>query len=129
VSFTVQAFPSLQLDPFAAGVVAEQTPVDWLHVPATWHIPAVQTTGFAPTQVPFWQLSLWVQALLSEQVDPFEAWTQLPVVGAQTLQVPHAAPAFCQAPFVSHDCGWLPLQVFEPGEQTPVHTPLAVLQT
>jgi hypothetical protein len=30
----------------------------------------VHTTGFVPVQVPAWQVSVWVQALLSSQVVP-----------------------------------------------------------
>jgi hypothetical protein len=68
VSVCVQALPSLQLSPFAfAGF--EQTPVDGLQVPASWHwSDAVQTTGFVPVQVPFWQVSVCVHALASSQL-------------------------------------------------------------
>src|SRR5207253_2002595 len=52
LSAWVQALPSLQLAPFAAGGF-EQTPLCGLQTPATWHwSPAAQTTGFAPTQTP-----------------------------------------------------------------------------
>ena len=45
VSVCVQALPSLQAVPFAAGGF-EQRPVPVSHVPATWHwSDAVQTTG------------------------------------------------------------------------------------
>jgi hypothetical protein len=33
----------------------------------------VQTTGLEPVQVPFWQVSVWVQALPSLHAVPF-AW-------------------------------------------------------
>ena len=69
VSVWVQALPSLQPVPLAlAGL--EQVPL--LHTPATWHwSSALQTTGLEPAQVPFWQVSVWVQALPSLQAVPF----------------------------------------------------------
>jgi hypothetical protein len=57
-------------------------------LPATWHwSDAPQTTGFAPTQVPFWQVSVCVQAFPSLQLVPFVAmgFEQVPVAG---LHVP-----------------------------------------
>src|SRR5438132_877033 len=70
VSDWVQASPSVQAVPLGlAGF--EQVPVAGSQVPASWHCPsAVQTTGFAPTQAPAWQVSLCVQALPSLQVAP-----------------------------------------------------------
>jgi hypothetical protein len=60
-----------------------QTPVEVLHIPATWHWSlAVHTTGLAPPQLPFWQVSVLVQALPSLQATPL-AFTGL-------LQVPFA---------------------------------------
>jgi hypothetical protein len=70
-----------------------------------------------------------VHALPSLQPVPLVAAAQAPVVIEQVLQTPHADPLFCQAPFESHCCGWLPLHVFDPGVQDPVHWPLAALQT
>jgi len=71
VSVWVQAFPSLQVVPFAF-VGFEHTPVDVLQTPAMWHwSDAVQTTGFDPAQAPAWQVSVWVQAFPSLQVVPF----------------------------------------------------------
>jgi hypothetical protein len=53
-SVWVQAFPSLQLAPFAAAGF-EHVPVLGLHVPATWHWSlAVHVTGLLPVQVPLW---------------------------------------------------------------------------
>ena len=47
----------------------EQTPLVVSQTPALWHwSEAVQTTGLAPVQTPAWQLSCWVQALLSLQL-------------------------------------------------------------
>jgi hypothetical protein len=45
----------------------------------------VQTTGLDPVQTPAWQLSLWVQALLSVQDVPFGAagFEHAPVPGSQ----------------------------------------------
>jgi len=64
--------PSLQLTPLLlAGF--EQTPVLLLHVPALWHwSDAVHVTGLAPVHTPDWQVSLWVQALPSLQLVPFD---------------------------------------------------------
>src|SRR5438094_592147 len=65
VSVCVHALPSLQAVPLAA-FGFEQTPVEVLQVPATWHWwSAVQTTGFEPMQVPDWQVSVCVHVLPS----------------------------------------------------------------
>jgi hypothetical protein len=59
-----------------------------LQVPASWHwSEAVQTTGFAPAQVPDWQVSVSVQPLPSEQAEPFclAGFEHCPFAG---LQVP-----------------------------------------
>src|SRR6185503_15288536 len=70
LSLCVQAFPSLQAVPSAAGGF-EHTPVPVSQSPATWHwSSAVQTTGAPLVQVPDWQLSLWVQALPSSHACP-----------------------------------------------------------
>jgi hypothetical protein len=83
----VQAFPSLQVVPFAAPGF-EHAPVAVLQVPATWHwSDAVHVTGFEPTQVPAWQVSLWVQALASLQVVPLVAMG-LEHAPVDVLQVP-----------------------------------------
>src|SRR5947199_221431 len=52
-SVWVQALPSLQAVPLVLFVGAEHTPVAGLQGPGSWHWSAVQTTGFAPTQLPF----------------------------------------------------------------------------
>jgi hypothetical protein len=97
VSPTVHAFPSLQVVPFAIGAVPHAPePVSQV---ATWHAAAGHVFIVPGAHDPFWQLSPTVQALPSLQLLPFVAGTQLAVVGAQTLQVPHADPEFCQAPF------------------------------
>ena len=74
VSPLVQASPSLQAAPFVlAGL--EQVPVAGSQVPATWHwSEAVQTTGLLPVQSPLWQVSVWVQALLSLHAVPLLAF-------------------------------------------------------
>ena len=66
LSFWVQALSSaLQAVLFALGGF-EQTPVVVSQVPASWHwSDAVQTTAGPAVQTPAWQLSFWVQALLS----------------------------------------------------------------
>src|SRR5947207_731343 len=85
-SLWVQASPSVQAVPFGlAGV--EQMPLAGSQAPATWHwSSAVQTTGFAPTQLPAWQESLWVQASPSVQAAPSAllGLEQVPLAGSQT---------------------------------------------
>jgi hypothetical protein len=86
-SVCVQAFPSLHAVP-SATVGLEQTPVDGLHVPATWHWScSVQVTGLLPLQTPALQLSACVQAFPSLHAVPSTAagFEQAPVEG---LQVP-----------------------------------------
>jgi len=72
VSPDVQALLSLHVLPFAL-FGFEHTPVDGSQVPATWHwSSAVQVTvEVGLPQVPFWQVSPDVQALLSLHVLPF----------------------------------------------------------
>jgi len=87
VSVCVQALPSVHAVPFALGGF-EHTPVPVSHTPASWHwSEAVQTTGFAPVQVPAWQVSVCVQALPSVHAVPFDlgGFEQTPVPG---LHVP-----------------------------------------
>ncbi len=130
VSVCVHMLPSLHVVPFVAFVGVEQVPVEELQVPATWHaVAAGQVTGLLPVQVPLWHVSVCVQALPSEQLLPFAAATQVAVVAAQVIHVPHAAPAFCHVPLLSHVCGCDPLQVFAPGAQLPVQAPLAAVHT
>jgi hypothetical protein len=70
VSVCVQALPSLQVVPFAFGGF-EHWPLAGSHTPTSWHwSEAVQTTGFAPVQVPAWQVSVCVQALPSLHAVP-----------------------------------------------------------
>jgi hypothetical protein len=105
-SLFVQAFPSSQAVPFALDVL-EQRPVDGLHVPGSWHWSwATQTTVLAPLQMPPWQVSVVVQALLSSHAEPFAfgGFEQTPVAGSQ---VPAAEHGFCAA----HVTGLLPVQV------------------
>src|SRR5206468_4319454 len=65
LSVWVQALPSLHAVPLLA-FGFEHTPVVVLRVRAKWHwASALQVTGLEPVQVPFWQLSVWVQALPS----------------------------------------------------------------
>jgi hypothetical protein len=58
-----------------------------------------------PLQVPFWQVSLWVQALLSLQRVPFPliGFEQDPVLGLQVPAVWHWSS-------VLHTTGLLPVQ-------------------
>jgi hypothetical protein len=106
VSFFVQALPSLHDVPFAA-TGFEHVPVLGLHVPAVWHASlAVHVTGFDPVHVPFWQLSLWVQALPSLHDVPFAAtgFEHAPVLGLHV-------PAVWQASLAAHVTGLAPVQV------------------
>src|SRR5438094_2245590 len=84
VSVPLQNRPSLQAVPLAAAGL-EHWPVAGSHVPASWHwSEAVQVTGLLPTQLPPWQLSLCVQALLSLQAVPLAAagFVHWPVAGS-----------------------------------------------
>jgi hypothetical protein len=87
VSVCVQALPSSHTVVSAlAGF--EHVPFAGLQVPARWHWScAVHATGFAPVQVPPWQVSACVQALPSLHAVPFGLGTaaHAPVPG---LHVP-----------------------------------------
>jgi hypothetical protein len=81
VSVWVHALPSLQVDPLIFGGF-EHTPVPVLQTPTSWHwSDAVHVTELAPVQTPAWQVSVWVHALPSLQVEPFglSASVQVPV--------------------------------------------------
>ena len=81
LSVRVHALPSLQATP-SAFVGLEHAPVAMSQVPTSWHWScAVQTTGFAPMQLPPWQVSERVQASLSVHVEPsgFDGFEQVPV--------------------------------------------------
>ena len=83
----VQRLPSSHGVPSGLGGF-EQSPVAGLQAPASWHgSEAVQVTGFEPTQLPAWQVSVCVQALSSLQAEPFDlaGFEHWPVDG---LQVP-----------------------------------------
>src|SRR5439155_237720 len=87
VSVCVHALPSSQALPFGFGGF-EHTPVDGLHVPASWHWSgAGHTTALPPVQTPPWQASLCVHRLPSLQAVPFgfAGLEHAPVAG---LQVP-----------------------------------------
>src|SRR5207245_140311 len=108
VSVCVQALPSLQAVPLVLFVGAEHTTVAGLQVPGSWLWSAVQTTGFAPTQLPFWQVSVCVQALPSLQAVPlvlFVGAEHTPVAGLQapgswhSSSVHAALPISTQLPF------------------------------
>jgi hypothetical protein len=80
----VQERPSSQALPVSG--VCTHAPVDVLHEAAWQSSCAVQTTLFAPTHVPLWHVSVWVQALPSLQELPVSAvCTHAPLV------VSHAA--------------------------------------
>jgi hypothetical protein len=106
LSLCVQALPSLQVVPLAA-IGFEQEPVMASHVPATWHASlAVHVTGLVPVQVPFWQVSVSVQALPSLQLVPFAA-TGLEHCPVVVLHVP----ARWHASLEVHVTGLVPVQV------------------
>jgi hypothetical protein len=70
VSPNVHELLSLHAVPLAA-IGLEQTPVDGLHVPATWQASrAVQVTVLVPLHTPLWQVSAEVHRLLSLHVVP-----------------------------------------------------------
>jgi hypothetical protein len=71
VSTSVQALPSLHVDPFAfAGL--EQVPLAVSQVPAVWHwSDATQVFGVPALHAPPWHVSVRVQALPSLQAAPF----------------------------------------------------------
>ena len=106
VSEPLQTVASLHAEPFGlAGF--EQTPVDVLHVPTSWQeSDAVQTMGFAPAQVPVWQVSVWVQALESLHAVPFafSGFAQMPVEGSQV-------PALWHWSLAVQTTGFAPVQV------------------
>jgi hypothetical protein len=80
-----QTLGEVQVVPFGA-VGFEQVPLVGSQVPATWHeSEAVHTTGFAPVQMPAWQVSVRVQALPSLHVLPLAAagFEQVPLAGSQ----------------------------------------------
>src|SRR5204863_808551 len=67
---------------------------------------AVHTTGFPPVHVPVWHVSVWVQALPSEQPVPFGAFgfVQTPVPGLHVPATWHASSAV-------HTTGFPPVKV------------------
>jgi hypothetical protein len=82
----VHALLSVQATPSAAAGF-EQKPVPVSQTPATWHWSlAEQTVGVPEEHAPAWQVSLFVQALLSVQDVPFAAvgFEQKPVPVSQT---------------------------------------------
>jgi hypothetical protein len=102
----VHAFPPEQGVPFGAAGF-EHAPVDGSHVPLVEQGPdAVQTTGLLPTHVPFWQVSVWVQALESEHAVPLAAvgFEHTPVAGSQVPWTKHC-------PAGAHVTGGPPTQV------------------
>jgi hypothetical protein len=91
LSEAVQALLSLQGVSLAlAGL--EQVPVEASQVPASWHWSlAEQITGFAPVQVPPWQVSVCVHKLLSTQAVPsgLAGFEHFPVAPSQVPAVWH----------------------------------------
>jgi hypothetical protein len=89
VSLRVQAFPSLQVVPFAfAGL--EQVPLTVSQVPAVWHWSStVHVFGAPGLHAPPWQVSTRVQALPSLHADPLAlaGLEQMPLVVSQVPAV------------------------------------------
>ena len=84
VSVCVHMLPSSQVKPLTW--FGFEQPFTGSQVPATWHwSSAVQVTGFAPVQVPAWQVSVCVQTLPSLQPVPsgWFGFEQRPDVGSQ----------------------------------------------
>lgn len=83
---SVHALASEHAVPSGFGALAQE-PLAGSQVAVMQDPDAGQTTGFAPRQTPDWQLSTWVQAFWSLQVEPFAfaGWLQRPVAG---LHVP-----------------------------------------
>jgi hypothetical protein len=91
VSPDVQALPSLHEVPFGAATGAGH-PVAGAQAPTVWHWSApVQVTVVPPVQLPAWQVSPLVHALLSLQVVPFAFATGAghPVAGTHAPTVWH----------------------------------------
>jgi hypothetical protein len=83
--------PLLHVPPFEHGVPSafaglEQVPLDFEHVPTSWHSSAaVQVTGFEPMQTPALHASVLVHALLSSHVVPSAlfGFEHVPLAGSQ----------------------------------------------
>jgi hypothetical protein len=106
VSVCVQGLPSVQTVPLGA-LGFEHIPFAGLQTPATWHWSlGVHTTGFDPVQVPIWQVSVCVHALVSLHAVPLAAFgfEQTPVAGSQT-------PATWHWSLGVHTTGSAPVQV------------------
>ena len=84
----------------------------------SWHwSSAVQTTGFAPVQVPLWQVSDWVQALLSLHALPLVFGEQMPTSPARLHAEHWSVQAMLQQTPLTQlpDAHWLPdVQVLPP---------------
>jgi hypothetical protein len=77
----MQALPVVQAVPLGSGTITHR-PVAGLHLSDCWHVAGPgHTTGFDPTQTPFWQVSVCVQALPSLQAVPVSR-AQVPFVAA-----------------------------------------------
>jgi hypothetical protein len=91
-----------------SGAGAYVHPVCALQLPTSvWHwSDGAHVTAPPPVHVPFWQLSFWVQALLSLQLVPFAAagFEHAPVLGLHVPAVWHASLAV-------HVMGFEPVQV------------------
>jgi hypothetical protein len=133
-SVRVHMSPSEHVAPFAALVGVEHMPLAGLQVPATLHVGAWQTIGFAPTQAPFWHESVCVHMSPSEHKLPFAALVgaeHAPELGLQVPATLHAgavqvmagpgvhAPAWQLSPTV-HGLPSVHVVPFVTGPQVPV---------
>jgi hypothetical protein len=77
-----------------------------MQAPTVWHWSApLQVTLLPPPQTPpAWQVSPFVQALLSLQAAPVLT-TQVAVALEQEVQEPQACPEFCHVPLESQTRG------------------------
>src|SRR5215831_14144039 len=91
VSVWVQALLSSHAVP--SGLAGfEQKPVAISQLPIMWHWSVTpQTTRFEPVQAPAWQVSVWVQGLLSSHAVPsvLTGLEHFPVIGSHVPAVWH----------------------------------------
>jgi hypothetical protein len=116
---------SVQVSPFiAAGL--EHIPFAVLHVPGTWHWSIGMQLTCVPVQTPAWQLSLWVQGLLSLHGVPLLAG------GLEHIPVPGLhVPATWHWSIAVHEPGFDPTHVPFPSQAYVRHwfDPLQVVPT
>ena len=90
-SAAVQRLPSSHGEPSGLRGSVHR-PVVGLHVPGLWQGPSTpQTTALPPTQIPAWQVSVWVHMLPSAHAVPLAlgGFEHTPVAGLQVPAVWH----------------------------------------